>query len=244
MEKVSEKWGLFFCKLLKVLDQIALWFIGFAIGIVFLIAVAFPCVASQISVGNGKAEAFGYKVKYATNDKKELVVTYDKKTYTIDSLNKIDKDFDAKVIVDFIDDFPYAKIVICMEIGLVTALYVLIMTFIITKKTVKAFKTTIKNKSPFDESVAVRLRQISKLYLWIFLGTLMADIAMEIVVCKYDWIHFQVPGIGISAAIVFYILAWAVKVGIQEREAAKAVAAPAETKEAPKKKRTTKKKEA
>ena len=31
MEKVSEKWGLFFCKLLKVLDQIALWFIGFAI---------------------------------------------------------------------------------------------------------------------------------------------------------------------------------------------------------------------
>ena len=242
MEKISAKWGLFFCKLLKVLDQIALWFIGLAIGIVFLVAVAFPCVASQIKVGNGKVVAFDYKATYTTNDKKELVVTYDKKDYVINSLNKIDKDFDAKVIVDFVDDFPYARIVTCIEIGLVNALFILIMTFIITKKSIKAFKTTIKNKSPFDESVAIRLRQISKLYLWIFLGTLIADIAMEIIVCKYNWLHFNVTGVGISAAIVSYILAWAVKVGIDEREAAKAPAKA--TDEAPKKKRTTKKKEA
>lgn len=214
-----QKDSIVICWILRVIGIISNCVIAFGIAALAFCMVLLGVAAGNIKTEKGEIKVFDEVIKYNVVEKSgALEFSYNEESTVISKnmLQEVDKKLEAKDVVNFLDDLSVTKLLGLVESVLFIGIVVLFITFLIIRKFIRVLKNTIREKTPLLESNVNDLMSIANAYLAIWIFTVIATVVIELVFTGMRGLTVGASSSLIPAA-VFYLVAWTVSCGINNK---------------------------
>ncbi len=196
-------------EVIVIICKVVLWF---GIVCMAIVAVAVPLVMKDVTISK---ESISYR-SYTVDIKEEgegIKLYY--KDEKIADVTGIDKEVFFKVL----ESYPPKRITAILEVILITAIIILVVTDVMLKNLRKLFKNIHDQETPFTEENTNLLKKIGLIQIIIVIISFVGSIAVAIAVGENTSINFSVTNI--SWILGVYLLAYIFEYGTKLQEKSK-----------------------